>query len=214
MVKKKNIDTETDKENKVFESTDNKETTYQTEQEDGGETILTSDRESAEKATAEKSASGEVTDKAVDKNRIFEEKLAEMQDKYIRLSAEFDNYRKRTLREKMEISKYASEDILLKILPLMDDFERALKHMDSSNDPGAVKEGINLIYTKFGEFMKQQGVKEIESLNRSFDVDLHDAVAKVPVEETGMKGRIVDVVLKGYLLQDKVIRHSKVVIGE
>ena len=137
-----------------------------------------------------------------------------MQDKYIRLSAEFDNYRKRTLREKMELSKYAEENLLLKIIPLMDDFERALQHMDTSTDIAAMKNGIDLIYLKFSEFLKQNGIKEIESLNSNFNVDLHEAVAKVPVEEKDKKGTVVDVVLKGYYLQDKVLRFAKVVVGE
>ena len=152
------------------------------------------------------------TDKALTDVSVVEEKLAEMQDKYIRLSAEFDNYRKRTLREKMDLSKYAGENLLL--IPLMDDFERALKHMDSSTDCAALKDGIDIIYGKFSDFLKQNGIKEIESLNSNFNVDLHEAVAKVPVEDADKKGKVVDVVLKGYYLQDKVLRFSKVVVGE
>jgi molecular chaperone GrpE len=154
------------------------------------------------------------SDKVLAEVRAIEEKLAEMQDKYIRLSAEFDNYRKRTLREKMELSKYAGENLLLGIIPLMDDFERAQKHMDSTVDCGALKDGIDIIYGKFGEFLKQNGVKEIEALGSDFNVDLHEAVAKVPVEEADKKGKVVDIVLKGYYLQDKVLRFSKVVVGE
>ena len=144
----------------------------------------------------------------------LEEKLSEMQDKYIRLSAEYDNYRKRTLREKMDLTKFAGENLLLKLLPLMDDFERALKHMDNSDNADAVKEGINLIYLKFSDFLKQNGVKEIETLNQVFNVDIHEAVAKIEVEEEEKKGKVLDVVLKGYYLQDKVLRYSKVVVGE
>jgi molecular chaperone GrpE len=154
------------------------------------------------------------SDKVVLEVKAVEEKLADMQDKYIRLSAEFDNYRKRTLREKMELSKYAGENLLLGIIPLMDDFERALKHMDTATDCAAMKDGIDIIYGKFNEFLKQNGVKEIESLNSNFNVDLHEAVAKVPVEEDDKKGKVVDVLLKGYYLQDKVLRFSKVVVGE
>jgi molecular chaperone GrpE len=154
------------------------------------------------------------SDKVRTEVRAVEEKLAEMQDKYIRLSAEFDNYRRRTLREKMDLSKYAGENLLLGIIPLMDDFERALKHMDATTDCNSLKEGINLIYGKFGDFLKVNGVKEIESLNSEFNVDLHEAVANVPVEETEKKGKVIDVVLKGYYLQDKVLRFSKVVVGE
>jgi molecular chaperone GrpE len=114
----------------------------------------------------------------------------------------------------MEMSKYAGEKLLLGIIPLMDDFERALKHMDKKTDCIALKEGIDIIYGKFSDFLKQNGVKEIESLNSNFNVDLHEAVAKVPVEEVDKKGKVVDVVLKGYYLQDKVLRFSKVVVGE
>jgi molecular chaperone GrpE len=153
-------------------------------------------------------------DKVVSEVRAVEEKLAEMQDKYLRLSAEFDNYRKRTLKEKMELSKYAEENILSKIIPFMDDFERALQHIDSATDDSeAMKDGINLIYMKFSEFLKQNGVKEIDSVNTDFNVDLHEAVAKIPVEDS-KKGKVVDVALKGYYLRDKVLRHAKVVVGE
>lgn len=158
--------------------------------------------------------SDEVSDKIIQTETELMEKLAEMQDKYLRLSAEFDNYRRRTLKEKMEITKFAAEDILLQILPVMDDFERALKHLEGSENCTGMKEGIELIYTKFSDFLKQQGVKEIESLNCDFDVDVHDAVTKIEVEDKNLKGKIVEVILKGYYLKDKVIRHSKVVIGE
>jgi len=154
------------------------------------------------------------SDKVVKEEKLFEEKLAEMQDRYLRLSAEFDNFRKRTLREKMELSKYATEDILFKIIPVMDDFERAIANIENTADCSAIKSGIDLIYGKFADFLKQNGIREIESLNTAFNVDLHDAVAKTPVEDESMKGKIVDVVKKGYYLQDKIIRHAKVVVGE
>lgn len=154
------------------------------------------------------------SDKVVAGVKETTEKLAEMQDKYIRLSAEFDNYRKRTLREKMELSKYAAEELFLKIIPLMDDFDRALAHMGTSTDSAAIKDGLELIYNKFSEFLKQNGIREIESMNSGFDVDLHEAVAKIPVDEEDKKGKVVDVVQKGYYIQDKVLRHSKVVVGE
>jgi len=156
----------------------------------------------------------EKSDKDVKREPSSEEKLAEMQDRYLRLSAEFDNYRKRTLREKIDLTKNAGENILISIIPVMDDFERALKLMETANDITAMKSGIELIYNKFSEFLKQTGLKEIESLNKDFDVDLHDAIAKVPVQDESLKGKVVDVVLKGYYLQEKVMRHSKVVVGE
>lgn len=165
-----------------------------------------------EKAEGESSAEA-AADKVVAEVRAVEEKLAEMQDKYIRLSAEFDNYRRRTLREKMELSKYAEENLLLKVLPLMDDFDRALQHMDTS-DTDAIKNGINLIYMKFTEFLKQNGISEIEAVDKDFNVDLHEAVAKVHVDEPDKKGKVVDVALKGYFLHDKILRFAKVVVGE
>jgi molecular chaperone GrpE len=153
-------------------------------------------------------------DKVLGYVRVIEEKLAEMQDRYIRLSAEFDNYRKRTLREKMDLSKYAGENLLLGIIPLMDDFERALKHIETDSDYVALKDGIEIIYGKFSDFLKQNGVKEIDSLNSSFNVDLHEAVAKVHVDDPDKKGKVVDIVQKGYFLQDKVLRFAKVIVGE
>lgn len=141
-------------------------------------------------------------------------KLAEMQDKYIRLSAEFDNYRKRTLREKIELTRHAGENILISIVPVMDDFERALKLMESSTDSVAIKSGIDLIYNKFSDFLKQNGIREIEALNSKFNVDLHESVSKVPVEDENLKGKVVEVLQKGYFLHDKVMRFSKVVVGE
>ena len=180
----------------------------------GGKSEMSSSDESV-KATSDNGSNGaSVADKVVTELRALEEKLAEMQDKYIRLSAEFDNYRKRTLREKMDLSKYAGENLLLSIIPLMDDFDRAMKHMDTATDCAAMKSGIDLIYNKFSDFLKQNGVKEIESLDNNFNVDLHEAVAKVQVEEEKKKGKVIDVVLKGYYLQDKVLRFSKVVVGE
>ena len=137
-----------------------------------------------------------------------------MVDKYIRLAAEFDNYRKRTLREKIELTKSAGEDILKNLIPVVDDFERGIKQMESSQDSIAIKSGIELIYNKFTLFLKQHGVKEIDALNKDFDVDLHEAVTKIPAPDESMKGKVVDVVTKGYFLNDKVMRFSKVVVGE
>ncbi len=156
---------------------------------------------------------GEV-DSCSEKEIKLQEKLAEIQDKYIRLSAEFDNYRKRTLKEKMDLTKYASERVLLEAIPFMDDFERAMAAMENSNDTEAIRTGLVLICDKFAEFLKNNGVKEIEAINCPLDVDIHDAVAKVPVDDEEKKGRIVEVVRKGYYLNDKVIRHSRVVVGE
>ncbi len=145
---------------------------------------------------------------------LLEEKVADLQDKYLRLSAEYDNYRKRTLREKMELQENAREDIFVNILPVVDDLERALEVVDTAKDIKAVKEGMKLIHTKFSNYLKQQGVKEIEALDLALDTDLHEAVTKIPVDSKKKKGKVVDVIEKGYMLRDKVIRFAKVVIGE
>jgi molecular chaperone GrpE len=158
---------------------------------------------------------------AVDEKTLSEAKIAEleaankeMNDKYLRLSAEFDNYRKRTLRERMEMTKTASEMVMLGILPVIDDFERAMHSIEKGMDFEATKEGILLIYNKFKEFNKQNGVSEIESAGKPFDTDLHEALTKIPAPSDEMKGKIVDVIQKGYYLNDKVIRFAKVVVGE
>jgi len=195
-------------------STDNIENTANSGKYDGAESVEAVSNVAEENASDGLNDNVESPDKVFADVRVIEEKLAEMQDRYVRLSAEFDNYRKRTLREKMDMSKYAGENLLLGIIPLMDDFERALKHMDSTTDNEALKNGIDIIYGKFSDFLKQNGVKEIESLNSNFNVDLHEAVAKVPVENADNKGKVIDVVLKGYYLQDKVLRFAKVVVGE
>jgi len=143
-----------------------------------------------------------------------EEIMAELQNKYLRLSAEFDNYRKRTLREKIDLQVTAKEDVLSNILPIVDDFERGMDSIETATDIKAVKEGMKLIYTKFSGFLTQQGIKEIAAVGKTFDTDLHEAITKIPVESKKKKGKVVDVVEKGYTLREKVIRYAKVVIGE
>jgi molecular chaperone GrpE len=162
----------------------------------------------------------QTVDQDPDMQKILEElkectdKNAELQDKYLRLSAEFDNYRKRTHKEKTEMIKTASDDLLKKIIPVVDDFERGLAAVNNSGDLEAIKQGINLIYSRFREFLQQQGIREIESINQDFNTDFHDAVTKIPVADENLKGKVVDVIEKGYYLHDKVIRYPKVVIGE
>lgn len=153
-------------------------------------------------------------DSTVGADKIAKEKIAELNDKYLRLAAEYDNYRRRTLKERMELTKTAGEDILVNILPVMDDFERALGSIDQAKEISAVKEGIQLIYNKFADFLKQRGVKEIEAKEKEFDTDLHEAITKIPAPDKKLKGKVVDVIEKGYYLNEKVIRFSKVVIGE
>lgn len=141
-------------------------------------------------------------------------KMSDMNDKYLRLSAEFDNYRKRTLKEKAELLKTAGGDALADMLPVVDDFERGLQTMDNAEDVAAVKEGVELIYNKFKEFMKSKGINEIEAMGQDFDTDFHEALTKIPAPAENLKGKVVDVIQKGYKIDEKVIRFSKVVIGE
>ncbi len=145
---------------------------------------------------------------------VLEEKLQASENKYLRLAAEFDNYRKRTLREKAELTKLAGEDFITGLLPVIDDFDRAVDSMNNSEDAGALKKGVELIHGKLREFLKQKGVKEVPALGNEFDTDLHEAVTKIPVSSKKEKGKIADVILKGYMLHDKVIRYAKVVVGE
>jgi molecular chaperone GrpE len=148
------------------------------------------------------------------KEPTLEEILAELQDRYLRLSAEYDNFRKRTLKEKIDLQKSANENLLNSLLPVADDFDRAIQVVDEAKEIKAVKEGFNLISGKFNAFLSQQGVKEIEAVKKDFDTDLHEAITKIPAPSKKMKGKVVDVVQKGYLLNEKVLRFAKVVIGE
>ncbi|KAF5063335.1 Protein GrpE [anaerobic digester metagenome] len=172
-----------------------------------------------ENASAEQSASEqqqEVTTEVKEENPTEElqKQLDEQKDKYLRLSAEFDNFRRRTLKEKMDLTKYAAEDTLKSILPVVDDFERAMKSIDTTTDIEAVKEGLRLIHGKFIEFLKTKGVTEIEAMGLPLDTDKHEAITLIPAPEENLKGKIVDVIEKGYILNEKVIRFSKVIIGE
>lgn len=136
------------------------------------------------------------------------------QDKYMRLSAEFDNFRKRTLKEKMDLIASGGEDMIKAIIPVVDDFERAIAALDGKEHVVAECEGIRLIYQKFLDILKSKGVTPIDALGKPMDVDFHDAVAKVPVDDPQKKGVVIDVVQTGYMLKDKVLRFAKVVVGE
>jgi len=141
--------------------------------------------------------------------------LLVIQDKYLRLAAEFDNYRKRTLREKMELIQNAGESLLKDLLPIVDDFERGINQASKTEDMEAVRTGMGLIYNKLKDFLTNNGVKEIKALNEPFNTDWHEAVTNIPAPSNDMKGKIVDVIQTGYTLNDnKVIRYAKVVVGE
>ena len=142
------------------------------------------------------------------------EQIEEQKDKDLRLSAEFDNYRKRTMKEKAELILNGGEKSISSILPIVDDFERALKNMETATDVAAVKEGVELIYNKFMSVLGQNGVKVIETKEQPLDTDYHEAIAVIPAPNEALKGKILDCVQTGYILNDKVIRHAKVVVGE
>ncbi|MCD6331797.1 MAG: nucleotide exchange factor GrpE [Bacteroidales bacterium] len=144
----------------------------------------------------------------------LKKQIEELNDKYLRLSAEYDNYRKRTLKEKMELVKSGGEQVLINILPVVDNLDRALQSIREAHDLEAVKEGIELINNKFKEFLTQNGVKEIESQDQEFNTDIHEAVTKIPAPTPEQKGKIIDVIEKGYYLHDRIIRFAKVVIGD
>lgn len=140
-------------------------------------------------------------------------KLVETNDKYLRLYSEFDNYRKRTSKERVELSKTASEEMIVSLLPVLDDFERALKAIEPNENTNVLREGVELIYNKLQNVLTQKGLKTMESIGSIFDPELHDAIAQMPASKEEDKGKVFDEVVKGYYLYDKVIRHAKVVVA-
>lgn len=143
-----------------------------------------------------------------------EDQINELNDKYLRLYSEFDNYRKRTSKERLELFKTAGQDILTDLLPVLDDFDRAIQNMDSSEDAEAIQTGINLIYNKFKSVLENKGLKHFKSIETEFDPEVHEAITKIPAPSKKLKGKVVDEIEKGYMLNDKVIRFAKVVVGE
>lgn len=146
--------------------------------------------------------------------RELQTKYNELNNSYLRLHAEFDNFRKRTMKEKADIIKSGGERVLTDMLPLADDFERAMQALHAAEDKAAMVEGMDLIYSKFVNFMNQHGVKEIEAVGQPFDADRFEAITTVPVQDADQKGLIIDCVQKGYELNDKIIRYPKVIVGE
>lgn len=160
-------------------------------------------------------------EEAKDACEDLEKKVADLQQQvekekkeYLFLMAEFDNFRKRTLKEKSEIIKNAGENVLKGLLPIMDDFERGIKAAENSPEADSVKEGVELIYNKFKKYLNQNGVKEIDPNDDTFDTEKHEAISVVPVPDEDKKGKILDTVEKGYTINDKVLRHAKVVVGQ
>lgn len=157
---------------------------------------------------------GSPASKEDEQTAILSQQVAEWQDKYMRLSAEFDNFRKRTLKEKLNLIDSASEDVIKCLLPVIDDMDRAMEANKVTEDIIAVKSGVDLVYKKFYDTLTGKGLTEIKAMGEPFDTDMHEAVARFPVENKKQKGKVIDVVEKGYKLKDKVIRFSKVIVGE
>lgn len=197
---------------------ENKQTT---EQENSVENTATeaqakeTDTQAAEESTSEEEVdTAEAKPESTEHNKI-EEELAEMKDKYLRLYSDFENFRRRTAKEKVEFMKTANEELLRALLPILDDFERAQKSIsDNPENPEIIKEGFDIIQNKFIKTLESKGVKPMGDLKGvDFDSDLHEAITQIPAPEDALKGKIVDVVEQGYWLEDKVIRFAKVVVG-
>ena len=182
------------------------------------EVILTNEQPAEESPATEAPATEE---EVLDEQGELEKKLAEaaekisiLEDKYLRQAAEFDNYRKRTLKEKAEIIKNGGERVIESILPVLDDFERALSTMQKNEEAAIYLTAVELIYSKFVKILEQNGLKKIETKDQAFDTDYHEAIAMVPTPDESLKGKVLDCVQTGYTINDKVIRHAKVAVGE
>jgi molecular chaperone GrpE len=182
------------------------------------DTVKTEEKPTVENESSEPAEDKDVKEESKEeekeesKETDFEEKFLDMNDKFLRLHAEFDNYRKRTIKERIDLSKYATEDIIKSFLPVMDDLERAVKLMENAEtDP--VQQGVVLIYQKFKNILTQKGVEEIKTSGEAFNTDFHEAITNIPAESEDKKGLVIDVIEKGYLLHGKVIRFAKVVVA-
>ena len=178
------------------------------------ETTQTEEKVSGENTQEEDQAELSAEEQLANMLAEAQQMVEEQKDKYLRLSAEFDNYRKRTLKEKAELIKNGGEKTLTAILPVLDDFERALKNMEASEETKAMKEGVELIFSKFQKILGQEGLQKIETEGQAFDTDFHEAIALIPAPSEDLKGKILDCVQTGYMLNEKVIRHAKVAVAQ
>ena len=186
------------------------------EQKEQQETQETQEAQNTQAETdTEKEASQDTEEELTveEKLEAANKEIEELNDKLLRKIAEFDNYRKRTLKEKTELILNGGEKTIVSILPVIDDMERALKNMKNADDVAAVLEGVELIYKKFMDILSKQGVSVIETKDADFNVDIHEAIAQLPAPTEELKGKVMDCTLTGYKLNDKVIRHAQVVVG-
>lgn len=156
---------------------------------------------------------GDEGESASEQEKTHEEQIAELNDRFLRLYSEFDNYKRRTAKERLELYKTAGEDIIVSLLPVLDDFDRAMQAAKGSKDNKDVKEGMELIKNKLMTTLAQKGLEPMNSMGKPFDTDNHAAITKIPAPKKKLKGKVVDVIEKGFLLNGKVIRHAKVVVG-
>lgn len=191
---------------KEMEAMDNSQEITEKEQEATDKSQETEDETTSQEEETKEPTTEEKLEKA-------EEEITDLKDQLLRKIAEFDNYRKRTIKEKTELILNGGEKTIVSILPVIDDMERALKNMQNAEDVAAVLEGVELIYKKFLDILEKQGVKSIKTENEDFNVDLHEAIAQLPAPSDEMKGKILDCTLTGYTMNDKVIRHAQVVVG-
>jgi molecular chaperone GrpE len=171
------------------------------------------DEQEKETKATKKSKSKSKKNKDADKIEELEEKCNETNDKYLRLYSDFDNYRKRTSKERIDLLKTASQDIMVELLPVLDDFERAMQAMTDNNAQEESVKGVELIYNKLFSLLKQKGLEPMDAVNKEFDTDFHEAITKIPAPTDELKGKVVDVIQTGYLLNGKIIRFAKVVVG-
>lgn len=183
-------------------------------QESTDETKVNNEESVEETETTNEEVAEEESATETDDLSVALKELEELKDKHLRLQAEFDNYRRRTLKEKADLITSGGERSLKDLLPVVDDLERAMESIKSAQDVEAVKEGMELILNKFKDYLAKQGVAEIEAKDVAFDVDKHEAVAKFPAPSEDMKGKVIDVTKKGYTFNGKVIRYAQVVVGE
>lgn len=169
---------------------------------------------SQEEGTVNEQEAQETVETEAPKEPTFEDKYNELNDKYLRIHAEFDNYRKRTNKEKLDIIGSANSNLLKDLLPVMDDFERAMANNQNVDDAQSIKEGVTLIFNKFKMTLENKGLKPMDVVGEVFDADIHEAIANIPAPKKKLKGKIVEAVEKGYYLNDKVIRYAKVVVGQ
>lgn len=181
---------------------DNQEETLQQEQ-------AAQEQEAVTTATKKKSKR-----KGADKVDVLKQEVSELKDKYLRLFAEFDNYKKRTVKERLELLRTAAQDTVSSLLPVLDDFDRAKKTADDENTEETFSEGVLLVYNKLYSVLTNHGLQAMESNGAEFDPELHEAISEIPVEDAAMKGKVIDTIEKGYYLRDKIIRHAKVVVGK